>query len=212
VRLRRQGSRWKNVAVSSSMERRTGPAVAVRPMPDALIAAVLLGFFGGLVLAGLVVGIGVPVGPALGAWWNLVFAGMWLGGGAVLATLCWRATLLRFESDHFVITRPTGWRRRIPWEHVRSLEESPSANEDGDVLTRWLTLLVLRHPGVPVPEMPSVLGEFRIWRRRNFRIVRLGVALPAKPVDAHNRFGRMRLRTRLLVLHELESRGFRLPD
>ncbi|HEY3607300.1 MAG TPA: hypothetical protein VGL06_07350 [Pseudonocardiaceae bacterium] len=199
--------------MSSSMERRTGPVVAVRPMPDALTAAVLLGLFGGLVLAGVIVGIGVPVGPALGAWWNLVFAGLWLGGGAVLGALSWRATCLRFEPDHFVITRPTGLRGRIPWEHVRSLEVSTSTNEDGDVMTRWLTLRVLRHPDVPVPEMPSTLGEFRIWRRQNFRIVRLGVALPgAEPVDAHNRFGRMRLRTRLVVLHELESRGFTLPD
>jgi hypothetical protein len=194
------------------MERRTGPVVAVRPMPAALGAAVLLGFFGGLVVAGVVVGIGVPVGPALGAWWNLVFAGLWLAAGAALAGLSWRAASLRFEPDRFVITRPTGWRRRIPWEHVRSVEVATSTDEDGDVTARWLTLVVLRHPDLPVPEMPTVFGEYRMWRRQHFRTVRLGVPLAGKPVDARNRFGRMRHHTRRIVLQELESRGFTVPD
>lgn len=194
------------------MERRTDSTVAVRPMPDALAAGIVLGFFGGLVLAGVVVGIGVPVGPPLGAWWKLVFAALWLGGGAVLAALSWRATSLRFEPDQFVITRPTGWRRRIPWEHVRSVNAVTSTNEDGDVTGRWLTLTVLRHPEVPVPEMPMVFGDFVAWQRQHFRTVRLGVRLADKAVDARNRFGRMRQRTRGSVRQELESRGFEVPD
>jgi hypothetical protein len=184
------------------MERRTDPGVVVRPMPDALVAGAVLGFFGGLALAGLVAGIGVP---ALG-----VFAGVWLGGGALLTTLSWRITTLRFEADHIVITRPTGWRRRIPWEHVQSVRAENTTNEDGDVTIRWLTLEVLRKPDVPVPDMPTVIGEFRTWQRQHFRTVRLGVALPAKPVDARGRLARTRLRTRQQVLQELESRGLTL--
>jgi hypothetical protein len=192
------------------MERRADRGVVVRPMPGALVAGTVLGFFGGLVLAGLVVGIGVPVGPALGDWWNLVFAGVWLGGSALLAALSWRITTLRFEADQFVVTRPTGWRRRIPWEHVQSVRAENSTNEDGDVTMGWLTLEVLRNPDVPVPDMPTVIGEFRTWQRQHFRTVRLGVPLPAKQVDARGRFARMRLRTRQQVLQELESRGLTL--
>jgi len=46
---------------------------------------------------------------------------------------------------------------------------------------------------------------------QHFRTIRLGVPLAGRPVDARNRFGRMRYRTRRLVLQELESRGFTVP-
>jgi hypothetical protein len=181
-------------------------------MPSALIGGGILGFLGGLVLAGLVVGIGVPVGPALGAWWNLVFVAVWLGGGALLGALSWRGTGLRFEDDHIVVARPTGLRGRIAWQHVESVNVDTSTNEDGDVIARWLTLTVLRHPELPVPPMPAVFGEFRVWRREYFRTVRLGVPLPVKAKDARGRFSRQHLRTRRIVREELTARGFDVPE
>jgi hypothetical protein len=183
-------------------------------MPGALGAGVLLGFFSGLVLAGVLVGIGVPFGPALGTAWNLVFAAIWLGGGAVLAALSWRVTSLRFEADQLVITRPTGRRRRIPWEHVHSVQAHTSTDEDGDVRARWLSLTVRRNPDVPVPPLPDplTLGAFREWHRAYLRDVPLGVSLARRPVDARTRFGRLRHQTRQVVYRELTARGFEVPD
>lgn len=188
------------------------PPRTVHPMPGALLAGGILGFLGGLALAGIVVGVGVPLGPPLGGWWNLVFAGVWLGGGALLAALSWRANTLRFEPDHLVITRATGLRRRIPWAHVHGIGTGSSFDEDGDVVSRWLTVQVLRHPERPLPPSPSTLGEFRVWRREYIRSFSLNVPLAVKPVDSASRRGRTRYRTRRIVTGELESRGFRIPE
>jgi hypothetical protein len=193
------------------VDRRPGNRVTIRQMPAAIFSGAILGVLAGVALAGLVVGIGVPLGPPLDKAWNLVFALVWLVGGAAIGTLSWWGRRLRFEPDELVITRPTGRRRHIRWEHVESVGIATAKNEDGDLVQRWLTVTVLRHPETPVPPTPTVLGEFRAWRKQHFRTVRLGVAMPVKATDAHSKFTFMALKVRTEVLRELELRGFQLP-
>lgn len=181
-------------------------------MPDAAIAGGILGCAAGLAIAGVVVGVGVPYGPALGAWWNLVFVAVWLLGGGALATWSWKSTGMRFEQDRLVIRRPTGIRKTIPWDHIQSVAISTSTDEDDKVVARWLTLKILRHPDRPVPDMPTVFGPWREWNKEHFRTVRTGVALPKTPKDARNKFGEQRLRTRRAVIAELEARGFEVAE
>jgi hypothetical protein len=182
-------------------------------MPDALLAGIVLGCLGGLVPAAVVIlVIGLPLWSLLGDWWNGVYVAVWLVGWVVLATLSWRTTGLSFGSDHLIVTRPTGMRRRIPWGSVHSFDVATSTDDDGDVVARWLILLVRRDPDEDVPPAPTTLAEVLRWRRRYFRQIRLGVPLPVTPKDATTRSRRMNRATRDAVTHELTARGFAVPD
>ena len=100
----RSGPVWQYRVMASSVDRETGSGphdpVTIRPMPDALGAAGVHGFFGGFILASTM--LVVPTGP----WWAVILAffAVWFGLGSAIALLSWNLTALRFETDKLVIT------------------------------------------------------------------------------------------------------------
>jgi hypothetical protein len=92
--------------------------------------------------------------------------------GAVVAVTFWLRTSIRFTADHLAFTMLL-WPRRIPWALVDSVTMQNNDDSDADpekVTHRRVLIRYRRDPGSPLPSVPTVFGEYRIWARTHFSL------------------------------------------
>jgi hypothetical protein len=141
--------------------------------------------------------------------------------GAVLAVASWLRTSIQFTASDLAVTMLL-WPRRIPWAHVDSVTLQDNYDSDtGDVTYRRVLIRYRRDPGSPLPPMPTVFGEYRIWARTHFRQVSLPLFFPvsagqstpgAGPRKPRTWIGRRADRQREIIREEFAVRGYPLPE
>jgi hypothetical protein len=102
-------------------------------------------------------------------------------------------------------------RTRVRWSDVVAVTARDFEYDDGSVRSRWLQLLVPRHADGATPPCPPTPAESLAWHRQYRRDVPL-VRIPDRLADAPGRRAWMRDQTYQVVRHELEARGFTVPD
>jgi hypothetical protein len=142
-------------------------AVTLRPLVTYLIIFDLtFGFLAGWVLLLICLLLGAPA-PVV-----VVVAAV---AGAAVAVTSWLRTSIQFTADDLAFTMLL-WPRRILWADVRRVTLQDNYDTDADpeeVTHRRVLIRYRRDPGSPVPPVPSVFGEFRIWERTHFRLMSL---------------------------------------
>jgi hypothetical protein len=91
--------------------------------------------------------------------------------GVVVAVTSWLRTSIQFTADHLAFTMLL-WPRRIPWASVYRVTMQDNYDSDADpeeVTHRRVLIRYRRDPGSPLPPVPDVFGEYRIWARTHFR-------------------------------------------
>jgi hypothetical protein len=189
-------------------------AVTLRPLVTYLIIFDLtFGFLTAMVLL-LICGL-------LGAPAAVLVAAMLVG--AVVAVTSWLRTSIQFTADDLAFTMLL-WPRRIPWTHVAGVTLQDNYDSDADpeeVTHRRVLIRYRRDPGSPLPPMPTVFGEYRIWARAHFLPmslplffpVALGESIPgARPREARTWIGRRADRQRETIREEFAARGYPLPE
>lgn len=143
--------------------------------------------------------------------------------GAAVAVTSWLRTSIQFTADDLAFTMLL-WPRRIPWADVRRVTLQDSYDSDADpeeVTHRRVLIRYRRDPGSPVPPVPTVFGEFRIWERTGFRMMSLPLFFrvpedqftsaggPRRPLTW---IGRRSDRQREIIREEFAARGHPLPE
>lgn len=188
--------------------RPTPPEVRLRAITRA--EHVLLGFplalFPPLVLAAAL----AHTVPAAASWAIAV-----VGTVVIWLVLCLRPSI-GFTADALIAESMLG-RRSIPWAAIRGIAFDEVTDSDtAEVVYRMIAVRYLREPGRPLPEAPTVFGEFREWNKAYFRTVRLPLPFPPTQADGArrdkpaSRLARRRERMRAIVLRELAGRGYNL--
>jgi hypothetical protein len=183
-------------------------AVTLRPLVTYLIIFdLIMGFITGMVLLLICRLLGAPTGVLVAA----------LLVGAVVAVTSWLRTSIQFTVDDLAFTMLL-WPRRIPWAHVNSVTLQDNYDSDtGDVTHRRVLIRYRRDPGSPLPPMPTVFGEYRIWARTHFRPVSLplffrvpaGELTPgAVPRQPRTWIGRRADHQRDIIREEFAARGW----
>lgn len=189
-------------------------AVTLRPLVTYLIIFDLtFGFLAGMVLLLICGLLGAPAAVLVAA----------LLVGAVVAVTSWLRTSIQFTADDLAFTMLL-WPRRIPWTHVASVTLQDNYDSDADpeeVTHRRALIRYRRDPGSPLPPMPTVFGEHRIWARTHF----LPMSLPlffrvpadqltsgAGPRRPRTWIGRRADRQREILREEFAARGYPLPE
>jgi hypothetical protein len=170
-----------------------------------------MGFITGMVLLVICASLGAPAGVLTAA----------LLVGAVVAVASWLRTSIQFTTDDLTVTMLL-WPRRIPWSHVDSVSLQDNYDSDtGDVTHRRVLIRYRRDPGSPLPPMPTVFGEYRIWARTHFRPVSLPLffRVPADqltpgagPRQPRTWIGRRAGHQRKTIREEFAARGYPLPE
>jgi hypothetical protein len=107
---------------------------------------------------------------------------------------------------------------------VRSVTLQDNYDSDADpeeVTHRRVLVRYRRDPGSPLPPMPTVFGEYRIWARTHFRQVSLPLFFRAPADDLipgaglrqpRTWIGRRADRQREIIREEFAARGYPLPE
>jgi hypothetical protein len=141
----------------------------------------------------------------------------------IVVVTSWLRTSIQFTADDLAFTMLL-WPRRIPWTHVAGVTLQDNYDSDADpedVTHRRVLIRYQRDPGSPLPPMPTVFGEYRIWARAHFLPMSLPLSFPvalgesipgAGPREAWTWIGRRADRQRETIREEFAARGYPLPE